>query len=136
MVRKKSGNLRKKRGKSGKSQGILTGCPNVKVSPLLKLNLIAVSAKMLYHGVMGNSLRSGRSRGEVRENEKGLKWSGKSQGFEKKEENQEICQGVLTGCPNVKVSPLLKFNLIVVSAKMLYQGVMGKSLRSGRSQGK
>ena len=27
----------------------------------------------------------------------------------------------MTGCPNVKVSPLLKFKLITVSAKMLYQ---------------
>ena len=46
-----------------KSQGILKGCPNVKVSPLLKFNLIAVSAKMLYQEVMENSLRLGRSQG-------------------------------------------------------------------------
>ena len=60
VVREKSGNLRKKE----KSQGILTGCPKVKVSPLLKFNLIAVSAKMLYQEVMEDSLKSGRSQGK------------------------------------------------------------------------
>ena len=53
-----------------KSQRILTGCPNVKVSPLLKLNLIAVSARFLSQEAMENSLRSGRSQGKVRENER------------------------------------------------------------------
>ena len=45
MVREKSVNLRKKR----ESQGILTGCPNVKVLPLIMFKLmISLSAKMLY----------------------------------------------------------------------------------------
>ena len=47
-----------------KGQLILTGCPNVKISPLVKFNLIAVSAKMLYQEDMENSMRSGK----VREN--------------------------------------------------------------------
>ena len=51
----------KERGRSAKSQGILTVCPNVKVSPLLKFNLIAVSAIMVYQEVKENSLRSRRS---------------------------------------------------------------------------
>ena len=63
-IREKSGNLRKEE----ESQGILTGCLIVKVSTLLKLTQIAVSAKMLYEEVMENSLRSGRSQGNVREN--------------------------------------------------------------------
>ena len=46
----------KERGKSGKSQRILTCCPNIKVSPLLKFNLIAASAKMLYQEFMENAL--------------------------------------------------------------------------------
>ena len=58
--RSKSGNLRKKE----KILGILTDCPNVKVSPRLKFNLIAVSTKMLYEEVMENSLRSGEMRVE------------------------------------------------------------------------
>ena len=60
MAREKSGNLRKK----GESQGILTDCPNVKVSLLLEFNFMAVSAKMLHQEVMENSLRSGKSKGE------------------------------------------------------------------------
>ena len=68
-IRKKLGNLREKeRGKSGKSQGNLTGCPNVKVSSPLKFILIAASAKMLYQEVMKNSLRSGKvsEKGEMK----------------------------------------------------------------------
>ena len=48
MVMEKSGNLSKKE----ESWGILTDCPNVKVSPLLKFNIKVVSAKMLYQEVM------------------------------------------------------------------------------------
>ena len=68
MVREKT-ESEKERGKSGKSHGILTGCPNLEVLPLLKFKLITVSAKMLYQEVMENSLRSGRSPRKVRENE-------------------------------------------------------------------
>ena len=58
----------KERGKSGKSQGILTVFHNVRVLPLLRFNLmISVSGKMLYQEVMKNFLRSGRNRGKVRE---------------------------------------------------------------------
>ena len=54
----------KERGKAWKSRGILTGCPNVNISPLLKFNLTAVSAKLLYQEVMENSLKSGKSQGK------------------------------------------------------------------------
>ena len=64
MVKEKLRNLRKKE----KSQGILTGIPNVKVSPHLKLNFNAVFCENAVM-VMENSLRSGRSQGKVRENE-------------------------------------------------------------------
>ena len=48
--------------KSGESQGILTGCLNLKDLPLLRFNLmISVSSKMRYQEVRGISLRSGKS---------------------------------------------------------------------------
>ena len=57
----------------------------------------------------------------------------KSKNLRKKEKSQEI----LTGCSNLKVLALLRFNLMIsVSSKMLYQKVREISLRSGRSQGK
>ena len=67
----KSGNVRKKKEKSyGKSRGILTGCLNLKVLPLLRFNLmVSVSAKMDCQEVREISLRSGKSQGKVRENE-------------------------------------------------------------------
>ena len=44
-----------KREKSGKSQGYLTGCLNVKVLPLFRFNLmISVSAKIDYQEVREN----------------------------------------------------------------------------------
>ena len=55
---------------------------------------------------------------EIRENEKGLKESGK---IRKCEENMKIreSQGILTVCLNIKVLPLLRFNLMISgSAKM------------------
>ena len=49
---------------------------------------------------------------KVRESRKGLKWS---------------------GCPNVRVLPFLRFNLMIsVSTKMPYQEVREISLRSGK----
>ena len=52
------------RGKSGKSQGILTGCPNVKVSPLHTLNSDSSFCQSAVSKVMENSLRSGSSQGK------------------------------------------------------------------------
>ena len=41
----------------------------------------------------------------------------------------------LKGCPNIKVLPFLRFNLMIsVSIKMPYQEVREISLRSGKSQ--
>ena len=61
MVEKKSENLRKKE----ESQGILTGCPNLKVLPFLRFSLmILVSSECYIKKVMKNFLRSGRSLGK------------------------------------------------------------------------
>ena len=53
---------KKKRGKSRKSQGILTGYRNLKVLSLLKL--ISVSSRILYQEIRENSLRSGKMKTE------------------------------------------------------------------------
>ena len=43
--------------------------------------------------------------------------------------------GNLKGCPNIKVLPFLRFDLMIsVSIKMPYQEVKENSLRSGKSQ--
>ena len=40
MVREESGNLRKREESQGKSQGILTVCPDLKAVPLLRFSLM------------------------------------------------------------------------------------------------
>ena len=57
MIREKSRNL----GKKEESDGFLTTCPNVKVLPLLRFNLmISVATKMLYQEIMESSLWLGK----------------------------------------------------------------------------
>ena len=57
-----------KRNKGRKKSGNLISCLNIKVLPLLRINLIiSVSVKVLRQEVIENSLRSGRTQGKVRE---------------------------------------------------------------------
>ena len=58
MFKEKSGNSRRKDESQGKVKEFR------QVDELLKFNLIAVSAKMLYQKVVENALRSGRSQGK------------------------------------------------------------------------
>ena len=61
--------------RKGGSHGILTGCLNIKVLPILVFNLmVSVSIKMLHHKVLENSLRSERSQGKVRKSQSQAKW--------------------------------------------------------------
>ena len=81
------------------------------------------------------------NQGKVRENEKGLKYSGRSQGtvreFEKERGKSGKSQAILTICPEVigyhsSVSTWWSQFL----PKMLHQGIMENFPRSGRSQRK
>ena len=63
----------------------------------------------------GKFLRSGRSRGKVRENEKWMKLNGqgKVREIEKERVKSGKSQGILTGFPDSKILPLLRFKLTI-----------------------
>ena len=108
------------------NQGILSGCLNIKVLPLLRFNLmISGSAKMRYQEVRENYLRSGRSQERVRENESGKTWPpyasstiNKYQSIKKKKKTeQENTFLVVIICQTLKVNCRSKNNVISVTSK-------------------
>ena len=67
--------FQKERGKSGKNQGLLLLCPNIKGLPVLRFNLtMPCSDKMLCQEVMESFVRSGRCQRKIREYINGKNW--------------------------------------------------------------